>query len=293
MSHEVLNVIAETANASTTATRASAALIYGTAWKGLQTRDLVVEALRLGFRALDTACQPRCYNESHVGDGLAQCSRQCISRDDLYLQTKFTPYEYQDPSSVPYDPDAPLRIQVAVSLEVSLQHLQTSYVDCLLLHSPLRDWKRTLEAWRALESIFDSDRAKRLGISNWHDRAALRRFCRHVRIKPAVIQNRFCAEMQFDHELRDYCTDEGIVYQGFSILSGNPDLFSQPNLHSIAAEHEWTAEQVLLRYLTQMDVHPLVGTSSPAHMREALKIFDHELTPLERKSIGALLLTPT
>src|SRR5215510_12729341 len=96
------------------------AILYGTAWKKEQTAQLVSTALRAGFRGIDTACQPRHYHEQGVGDGIAACAEQGIARDQLFLQTKFTPLSGQDTASVPYDPDAALPDQVAQSFERSL-----------------------------------------------------------------------------------------------------------------------------------------------------------------------------
>ncbi|MEL6548442.1 MAG: aldo/keto reductase, partial [Myxococcota bacterium] len=82
-------------------------LMYGTAWKEEQTSRLVSEALRAGFRGIDTANQRKHYDEEGVGLGLQEfLSHAPISRDDLFLQTKFTYRPGQD-HRLPYDPNAP------------------------------------------------------------------------------------------------------------------------------------------------------------------------------------------
>jgi diketogulonate reductase-like aldo/keto reductase len=111
-------------------------LFYGTAWKKAATASLVALALKNGFRAIDTACQPRHYSENLVGDAIAQSST--IHREDLFLQTKFTLPGGQDRNSIPYDVNAPVEEQVRQSLAKSLQNLRTDYLDSLLLHSPAR-----------------------------------------------------------------------------------------------------------------------------------------------------------
>src|SRR5215475_412482 len=99
--------------------------IYGTAWKENRTAALVEMALQAGFRAIDTANQRKHYFEAGVGEGLAAAYRAgIVSRQDLFLQTKFTYQEGQD-HRLPYDPAAPLGIQVSQSLASSLQHLGT------------------------------------------------------------------------------------------------------------------------------------------------------------------------
>ena len=90
-------------------------LIYGTAWKKERTAALVELALRQGFRGVDTACQPKHYNEEGVGEGLAAAFSAGLARSEIYVQTKFTPFAGQDPNDVPYDPKASLSRQVLQS----------------------------------------------------------------------------------------------------------------------------------------------------------------------------------
>ena len=136
-------------------------IIYGTAWKKEATRELVLNALRLGFRAVDTACQPKHYNEELVGEGIADAEAEgIVSRSDLYLQTKFTPLAGQDPDRVPYDSGAMLEEQVKQSVQASLRNLRTTYVDCLLLHSPLPTHGDTMRVWRSMEQHVASGEVK-------------------------------------------------------------------------------------------------------------------------------------
>src|SRR4030081_1899547 len=88
-------------------------IIYGTAWKKSQTARLVEKAIAQGFRGIDTACQPKHYDEAGVGAGVTASLDDALMRADLYLQTKCTPVSGQDPTRVPYDPNAPLPEQVA------------------------------------------------------------------------------------------------------------------------------------------------------------------------------------
>ena len=99
-------------------------LVYGTAWKKDRTADLVVRAVRAGFRAIDTACQPKHYDEPAVGEALAALADEGIGRAELWVQTKYTPYTGQDPARVPYDAHAPLEAQVDASVRASLSNLR-------------------------------------------------------------------------------------------------------------------------------------------------------------------------
>src|SRR6185503_8787172 len=103
--------------------------LYGTAWKEERTPALTEQALRAGFRGIDTANQRRHYFESAVGKGLAAAYRAgVVARGDLFLQTKFTYRAGQD-HRLPYEEDAPLARQVAQSMASSLEHLDTDHVD--------------------------------------------------------------------------------------------------------------------------------------------------------------------
>src|SRR6202045_4606747 len=82
-------------------------IIYGTAWKKADTERLVRTAIQQGFRGIDTACQPKHYDEAGVGAAVASCLDDQLTRADLYLQTKFTALSGQDPLRIPYDSKAP------------------------------------------------------------------------------------------------------------------------------------------------------------------------------------------
>jgi diketogulonate reductase-like aldo/keto reductase len=267
-------------------------LLYGTAWKKEQTADCVSLAIEQGFRGIDTACQPKHYNEPGVGQGVIRCLQNAalrLSREQLYLQTKFTPVSGQDPARVPYDPSAPLTDQLAQSFKASLHNLQTSYLDCLVLHSPLQTRSQTMEVWRAMEALVDSGGVRQLGISNCYDPGELERLHAGARIKPAILQNRFYADTGYDREIRAYCRQQGIIYQSFWTLTANPRLLESVAVRRLAGLHSRTPAQVLFRYLTQQGAAPLTGTRSEAHMREDLAIFDFELSTDECAAVTALL----
>ncbi len=264
-------------------------IIYGTAWKGADTEELVRLAIEQGFRGIDTACQPKHYNESGVGAALAACLAGGVSRNDLYLQTKFTTVSGQDPGRIPYDPRAPLERQLAQSLAASLRNLQTDYLDCLVLHSPLPSEAQTLRAWRAMEALVSAGGIRRLGISNCYRLAEFRRLYDAAEIKPAVLQNRFYSESGYDRELREFCRETQIVYQSFWTLTANPHLLRDATIVALASLYQRTPAQVLFRYLTQEGVVPLTGTRSiEAHARGS-SIFGFDLTSAQRVSISRLL----
>ena len=263
-------------------------IIYGTAWKKADTAALVELALRQGFRGIDTACQPKHYHEAGVGEGVAACLTEQLTRADLYLQTKFTPLSGQDPARVPYDPNAALSEQVLQSFAVSLKNLRTTYIDCLVLHSPLENDSQTLEAWRAMESLVSAGSVRQLGISNCYELKTLQALHRCAQIKPRVVQNRFYARTGYDREIREFCRSNRITYQSFWTLTANPHVLAHPAVTSLAARYGRTPAQIFFRYLTQMDIVPLSGTRSAAHRDQDLAIFEFELTDAERQELDAL-----
>lgn len=264
-------------------------LIYGTAWKKEKTSSLVVKAIKHGFRGIDTACQPRHYYEPGVGQALKELQALGISRNELYLQTKFTPISGQDPNNIPYDPGSSLHEQVFQSFEVSKKNLGTDVIDGFILHSPLNTHDETMQAYRAMEAIVAQGGVKQLGISNCYDLNTLQQLHADASVKPAVLQNRFYKETNFDKELRLFCAKNKMVYQSFWTLTANPFLLNSNVILEIAASSNKTPAQVLFRYLTQVGVAPLTGTTSDNHMIEDLAIFSFELSDAELNKISAFL----
>jgi diketogulonate reductase-like aldo/keto reductase len=269
--------------------RPSPGILYGTAWKKADTQRLVRLAIQSGFRGVDTACQPKHYDEGGVGAGVTACVSAGLARDELYLQTKFTPLSGQDPRRCPYRAGASLSEQVAQSFTVSLQNLQTDYLDCLVLHSPMPSMAQTLVVWREFESLVEATAVRQLGISNCYRIEELSTLYARVRVKPAVVQNRFYAETGYDREIRAFCRERQIVYQSFWTLTANPDLLSHATITALASTHQRTAAQILFRYLTQIDVVPLIGTRSERHMIEDQAIFDFELTASQQHALEQVL----
>jgi diketogulonate reductase-like aldo/keto reductase len=265
-------------------------IIYGTAWKKQATAELVELALRTGFRGIDTACQPKHYNERGVGDGIAAAmQRGLLTRDQLYLQTKFTPLNGQDPQNIPYDQQADLAEQVRQSFDVSLNNLQTAYLDGLVLHSPLADRQQLMQVWQAMEKLVQAGHVRQLGISNCYDPALFEFLYDAATIKPALIQNRFYADTGYDVALRAFCKQHAVIYQSFWTLTANPAVLADTVLKNLAVQYRRTPAQLLFRYLTQQDMIPLTGTRSISHMQQDLAIFEFHLTESECQQIRCLL----
>ena len=263
--------------------------IYGTAWKKDATTRLVQTAVKAGFKAIDTANQPRHYSEALVGDALAALAAEGVSRDELFLQTKFTPLNGQD-NRVPYDPAADLKTQVRQSFASSLEHLKTDRVDSYLLHGPYsfpdlgdEDW----EVWSAIEEIHRSGRAGMIGISNVNY-LQLTGLVERAAIKPMVVQNRCYANRGWDREVREICREQGILYQGFSLLTANIPVLQHPPIMSIARKLGADAPQVIFRYAMQAGMVPITGTTNEQRMKEDLGVFGIALSEDEVSFIDSV-----
>jgi len=279
----------DTVNASTLQSIEMPKIIYGTAWKKEKTTELVVHAVKEGFKAIDTACQPKHYAEALVGEALSDLEDMGIKRDTLFIQTKFTPLSGQDPNSIPYDKHASLKEQVFQSFQTSKKNLQTRYIDALLLHSPLFPFKELMTAWHAMEERYLQREVLQLGISNCYDLNLLKRLYEEADIKPAIVQNRFYRESDYDSELRDWCTRHQIRYQSFWSLTANPDLLGSRTIIKLAQKYDKSEAQILFAYLVSQDITPLSGTTSQVHMREDLEAVELTLVKSEIANISSLL----
>lgn len=252
-------------------------LLYGTAWKKDRTADLVTKAVKYGFRGIDTACQPKHYNEAGVGEAIQRLAREDIYRNELYIQTKFTPINGQDPLNIPYDRNAPLNEQVAQSFEASQKNLGVNDVDSLILHSPLENIHQTMIAWQAMEHIHKHGGTKYIGISNCYDLEILKQLYEAAFVKPSILQNRFYQDTDYDNEIRKWCREKKIIYQSFWTLTANPQILSSKAVQQAAQVYQKTAAQIFFRVLVEMGVVPLTGTCSDKHMKEDLEIFNFNL----------------
>jgi diketogulonate reductase-like aldo/keto reductase len=246
--------------------------LYGTAWKEDRTQALTELALRTGFRGIDTANQRRHYFEAGVGQALAAAYREgVLVRADLFLQTKFTYQRGQD-HRLPYDPAANLSVQLAQSLASSLEHLGTDYVDSYVLHGPSSpyDWTDDdAEVWDAMRKERDAGRTRLLGVSNVSLRHLQQMQAAHAE-PPTFVQNRCFARLGWDRDVRLFCSERGIIYQGFSLLTANMEVLHHPLIGGLAARMNASPAQAVFAFARATGILPLTGTSSPEHMKQDL-----------------------
>jgi diketogulonate reductase-like aldo/keto reductase len=264
--------------------------MYGTAWKKDATTRLVEQAVDAGFTAIDTANQKIHYQEALVGEALLALKKKGIGRGQLFLQTKFTSLHGQGSGPAPYNPSAFLTIQVHQSFQSSLEHLHTDYLDSYVLHGPMyrsglspSDW----EIWTAIESLYEAKKTRIIGVSNVSaEQLAL--LCSKAKVKPMLVQNRCYAVMGWDQEVRQICCEQGIVYEGFSLLTANEEFLLSPQVQAIADRVGAGVGPVIFRFSQQIGMLPLTGTTSEQHMKEDLACEKFTLTPQELKQIETI-----
>jgi diketogulonate reductase-like aldo/keto reductase len=265
--------------------------MYGTAWKKEATARLVQLAVESGFTAIDTANQLIHYQEALVGEALQALAKKGVKRDSLFLQTKFTSADGQD-HRTPYDASADLTTQVNQSFASSLTHLGTDYLDSYVLHAPFSrrglgetDW----QVWAAMEAFYQASKTKMIGISNV-SAAQLAQLCQQAKVRPMMVQNRCFAAQAWDKQVREICQAQGIIYQGFSLLTANREVFADPEIRAIAQRIGASPAQVIFRFAMQIGMLPLTGTTSEQHMKEDLAAERFSLSAEEIERIEMIAL---
>jgi len=225
-----------------------------------------------------------------VGQGLAAAYRAgIVTRADLFLQTKFTYQRGQD-HRLPYDPTADLSTQVAQSMASSLEHLGTDHVDCYVLHGPASGYgwsEEDGEVWTAMVKEREAGRTRLLGVSNVSLRHLEQMMAAHTEA-PAFVQNRCFAQLGWDRDVRALCQARGITYQGFSLLTANPEVLRHPLVARLAARAHVTPAQVVFRFAQAVGMLPLTGTSDSEHMKQDLASRDLTLSADEVQAIESL-----
>lgn len=294
-------------------------LFYGTAWKEERTTEFTLQALNAGFRAIDTANQRKHYYEEGVGAAIQQFLNSSASstsplstaspntaslsslqssanknsstatREDLFLQTKFTFANGQDHRK-PYNEKDSFTQQVKDSFASSLKHLNTTYLDSYILHGPYSNQgiiDIDLETWSAMEQLYQDGKVRYLGISNV-SAYQLVHLCQKVKIKPQFVQNRCFARMGWDKEVRVVCKDQNITYQGFSLLTANARELSSEFFASLSAKYKKTIPQIIFCFSRQLGMISLTGSTNLTHLTQDLKAHDFELNPTELAQIEAI-----
>lgn len=232
-----------------------------------QTENTALEALEAGYRALDTAASYG--NEEAVGRAIAA---RGVPREELFVTTKL------------WIQKRPGEESARQAIARSLQRLRLDYVDLLLIHQPLGDYYST---WRAMEQANRKGLAKAIGVSNFYpDR--LIDLVEHNDVVPAVNQIETHPFFQRTAD-QDLMRKHGIQIESWGpFAEGKNDLFSNPILTGIGADHGKSVGQVVLRWLIQRGVVVIPKSVRPERMRENMDIFDFQLTAEQMARIAGL-----
>jgi diketogulonate reductase-like aldo/keto reductase len=240
-------------------------------WKASNqdAEEAVRLAIKNGYVMIDTAKQYG--NEAGVGNGIVRGLKETQqTRDDVFITTKVFSGDQG------YD-------QTLAAINGQLERLQTDHVDLLLMHWPVNDLYN--ETWRAMESIYRQGKALAIGVCNF-DVERLTDLLRHASITPAVNQIEFNPRIH-QQAVVDLCRVQGIQVEAWSPL-GNGQSISNPLIGKIAAAHQKTAAQIILRWETQQGLIVIPKSVHESRMIENAAIDDFDLTADEMAQISSL-----
>jgi diketogulonate reductase-like aldo/keto reductase len=239
-----------------------------------QVRDLaeceraVSEALRVGYRLIDTAASY--LNEEAVGRAIRASG---VPRGDLFVTTKLW---VQDAG---YE-------RAKSAFERSAKRLGLDYLDLYLIHQPFGDIHG---AWRAMEELYRNGRAKAIGVSNFPpDR--LMDLIVNNEVVPAVDQIEVHPFYQRAEAL-EFCRTHGVQVEAWApFAEGKHSIFQNQVLRSVAAKHEKTVAQIILRWLTQRGIAAIPKSVRAERIAENFDVFGFDLSPEDLAAIATLEL---
>lgn len=248
---------------------------YGTylAPNGEITRNSVMEALKIGYRHVDTAFAYG--NETAVGEGIKNSG---LNRDEVFVTTKHwvTMRGYE---------------KATEAIDMSLKNLGLDYLDLYLIHWPCvekvsPDWKEiNASTWRAFEDAYKAGKIRAIGVSNFQKKHydALASMCD---IKPMVNQIEFHPGYTQMDTVK-YSQENGMLVQAFSPL-GCGAVLNDETLKGIAAKYNKSVAQVCLRFVLQSGLNVLTKSVTPSRILENSQIFDFELSAEDMAVINAM-----
>ncbi|UKA64399.1 aldo/keto reductase [Arthrobacter sp. FW306-04-A] len=240
------------------------------------TESSVTEALRVGYRLIDTAASY--FNEREVGDGIR---RSEIDRSEIFIETKVWISDYG------YD-------ETLHAFDKSAGKLGVEQIDLLLLHQPVpTQFDKTVEAYRALETLLADGRVRAIGVSNFMpehlatllDRSTVVPSVNQVELHPYFTQP----------DVQEANARHGILTQAWSPMGGITDYrgtgqstFDDPVIARIAEEHGMTPAQVMLRWHLQEGRSAIPKSVKPERIAANFDVFDFELTDDQVATIDGL-----
>ena len=232
-----------------------------------ETQEKVEEALGVGYRHVDTAAAYG--NEAEVGAAVAATG---VRREDVFVTTKLWNSEQGYEST--------LR-----AFEASLERLGTGNVDLYLIHWPLPSRDLFLDTWRAFERIKEEGGARSIGVSNFRAED-LERLEAEAEQQPTVNQVELHPRFQ-QAELRAWHADHGIATEAWAPLAQG-GLLEDGTIETVAAHHQCTPAQVILRWHLQVGNVVIPKSSNPERIRQNFEVFDFELSEDDMAAIARL-----
>lgn len=231
-----------------------------------ECEQVIRNAIESGYRLIDTASSYQ--NEEAVGRAVKTCG---IPREELFITTKAYIQE------MGYD-------NTMKAFEDSLKRLGLDYLDLYLIHMPFRDY---YGSWRAMEELYRAGRIRAIGVCNFlPDR--LLDFCYNVEIKPQVNQIERHPHYQRAEDLQ-LMEELGVQPEAWApFAEGLKGMFEEPVLMEIAAKHQKTPAQILLRWNVQQGVIVIPKSVHRERMEENRKIWDFELDAEDMQRIAEL-----
>lgn len=230
----------------------------------------VMALIKNGGRLIDTAYMY--HNEDAVGEGVRRAIAEYgVPREEIFVITKIYPNQFSNPEA---------------AIEQALNKLNIGYIDMMLLHHPGTD---DVKAYRAMEKYVAAGKIHSLGLSNYYVKE-LENFLPKVTIKPALVQNEIHPYYQ-EQDVVPFIQSKNIVVQSWYPLGGRgytKTLLNDDTIKNIAAAHNVTPAQVILRWNLQRGIVAVPGSSNPKHIAENLDIFNFELTADEMNAIKNL-----
>lgn len=228
----------------------------------------VSKAIDTGYRSIDTA---KVYgNEVGVGKAIAASD---VAREDLFITTKL------------WNADQGYENTLEAFGE-SLKKLSLDYVDLYLIHWPTPEYDTYVESYKALEKLYHDGRVKAIGVCNFNI-DHLERLMDECDVKPVLNQVE-CHPYLQQKELKDFCKKHDIYIESYSPLMNGRDVLNDDVLTDIAAQHNKTAAQVVLRWHLQTDAIVIPKSVTPSRIEENLDVFDFELSQEDMDKIAAL-----
>lgn len=237
-----------------------------------KAEDAVKEAVKLGYRLIDTA---QAYgNECGVGEGVRNCG---LPRNEIFVTSKVAA-------------EAKSYESAAASIDETLSKMGLDYIDMMIIHSPQpwaefriekRYFEENKEVWRALEDAYTAGKIKAIGVSNFLQ-DDLENILADCKIKPMV--NQILLHISNTNtELVDFCNKNGILVEAYSPIA-HGEALKNDAITAMAKKYGVSTAQLCIRYVIQLGTVALPKTGNPVHMKDNANV-DFEISDEDMKAL--------